>query len=328
MELGLRDLTELYRIMLLSRVFEEKVIELFRQGQTQCYTPHLGIGEEAVSAGAFYGLHEDDVISPHYRGSSTAWFIRGLPPEDLMAIYMGRQPSGLGQYMVSQWSPNILLNVITSASSILGGPMELAVGVALAFKIRGSRQVVVNSFGDGTSNRGNFHEALNFAAVFTLPIVFVCQNNQWAMNMPVKISVPVSRIAERAKAYGFPGITVDGNDVMAVHATVQDAVDRARAGRGPTLIEALTYRVARHSERDNDHYRSEGEIATWKEKCPISRLRRWLENMGVSQQELEHIDEQVRNRVWSAVAAAQAMPPLTARERLNQMHRIYEEIYS
>jgi TPP-dependent pyruvate/acetoin dehydrogenase alpha subunit len=325
--LSLPDLTQMYRIMLLSRTFEERIVELFSQGQTRCFTPHLGMGEEAVSVGAFYGLSQHDIISPHYRGSTAAWFVRGLPARELMALYLGKRPAGLASPMTVQWSTNMNLNVMGVASSILGGGIEIAVGAALASKLKETGQVVVNSFGDGTTNRGNFHEALNFAAVFKLPIVFVCQNNQWAMNMPVTVGVPVRKISERAVAYGFSGITIDGNDVLAVYTAVQGAVQRARDGLGPSLIEAMTYRLARHSERDPDQYRTEAERKEWEKKCPIIRLRSRLVEMGVSEGELNRIHRGVQDEINAAFSDAQKRPTLTSEDRLEQLWGIYQDIY-
>ncbi|MBC7261907.1 MAG: thiamine pyrophosphate-dependent dehydrogenase E1 component subunit alpha, partial [Chloroflexi bacterium] len=273
-------MTNIYRIMLLSRRFEEKIVELFHSGKTRCFTPHLGIGEEAVSVGAFYGLPKQDIISPHYRGSTAAWLVRGLPAAELMSIYLGKKSANSAYTMAVQWATNMALNVVGIASSILGGGIEIAVGAALGSKLGKTGQVVVNSFGDGTTNRGNFHEALNLAAVFKLPIVFVCQNNQWAMNMRITKAVSVGKISKRAAAYGFPGVTVDGNDVIAVHEAVQKAVQRARDGLGPTLVEAVTYRMSPHSERDPDQYRTEAERRKWRRKCPILRLEATLKAKG------------------------------------------------
>jgi TPP-dependent pyruvate/acetoin dehydrogenase alpha subunit len=317
----------MHRIMVLSRTLEETVVDLFCQGDTRCYTPHLGMGEEAVSVGAFYGLNPDDVVSPHYRGSTSAWLVRGLPPADLLAIYLGRQPAGPGRHMVGQWGTNLHLNVMSCASSILGAPIELAVGAALAFKLQGGSQVVVNSFGDGTTNRGNFHEGLNFAAVFKVPVVFVCENNQWAMNMPTRVSVPVPRIADRACAYGFPGVTVDGNDVVAVHDAVQEAVQRARQGLGPTLIEALTYRVAHHSERDPDQYRTKAEREQWMEKSPIRRLEKRLLALDVPQASIGQARKSAQEEIAAALHEARQRPLISAEERIARMKSIYEEVY-
>lgn len=327
MHLSLSDLTDIYRIMLLSRRFEEKIVELFHSGKTRCFTPHLGIGEEAVSVGAFYGLSKQDIISPHYRGSTAAWLVRGLPAAELMCLYLGKKGVDWARTMAVQWTTNMTLNVVGIASSILGGGIEIAVGAALGAKLGKTGQVVVNSFGDGTTNRGNFHEALNLAAVFKLPIVFVCQNNQWAMNMCVAKGVPVAKISKRAVAYGFPGITVDGNDVVAVYQTVQKAVQRARDGLGPTLVEAVTYRMSPHSERDPDQYRSEAERRRWRRKCPILRLEAALKAKGISKEEILSIQHSAENEIAKALDEALSRPDLTPEDRLQQLTAIYKEIY-
>ena len=328
MDIRLEDLVRMYRIMRLSRAFDARVMELFSQGQTRTMTPHLGPGEEAVSVGAFYGLGEQDVISPHYRGGTASWFVRGLPAVELMAIYLGRRPTGLGSQLPMAFGHNLKLNVLGAASSNLGGSIEIAVGAALAAKLKATGQVVVCGFGDGTTNRGNFHEGLNLAAVFKLPIVFVCQNNQWAMNTPVQAAVPVRRIAERAASYAFPGITVDGNDVIAVHTAVQAAVDLARGGLGPSLVEAVTYRCAPHSGRDFDQYRSEEERQAWRAKCPIDRLGRRLQELGVSAEELQRITGEVGAEIASAVTEAQRRPIWTPEQKQARQLEIYREIYA
>jgi len=328
MQIRLEDLIRMYRIMCLSRAFDEKVMRLFAQGETRTMTPHLGPGEEAVSVGAFYGLKEQDIASPHYRGGTAAWFVRGLPVVELMAIYLGRRPSGLGSQLPMAFGHNLKLNVLGASSSNLGGSIEIAVGAAMAAKLKGTGQVVVCGFGDGTTNRGNFHEGLNLAAVFTLPMVFICQNNQWAMNTRVQTAVPVRRIAERAASYAFPGLTVDGNDAIAVHTAVQGALEWARGGLGPSLIEAVTYRCAPHSGRDFDQYRSEEERQAWRAKCPIDRLGKHLRELGVSAEELKRIAAEVNAEIASAVTEAQRRPIFSLEQKQARQMEIYREIYA
>jgi len=328
MEIRVEDLVRMYRIMRLSRAFDEKVMQLFAQGETRTMTPHLGPGEEAVSVGAFYGLKEHDIISPHYRGGTAAWFVRGMPVVELMAIYLGRKPAGLGSQLSLAFGHDLKLNVLGASSSNLGGSIEIAVGAALAAKLRGTGQVVVCGFGDGTTNRGNFHEGLNLAAVFKLPIVFICQNNQWAMNTRVQFAVPVRRIAERAASYAFPGLTVDGNDVVAVHMAVQGALQWARGGLGPSMVEAVTYRCAPHSGRDFDQYRSEEERQAWRARCPIDCLAKRLQELGVSAEELQRIAAEVDAEIAAAVAEVQRRPIHTLEQKQARQLEIYREIYA
>jgi len=321
MDLTSEDMLEMYRCMVLARVFEEKVSQLADEGEKLSMTPHLGMGEEAVSVGMCFAVRRDDIISPHFRGSA-ARLTRGVAPTELLAAWMGKT-MGLPIYA------NLEQNIIWQASTVLGPAIDIAVGAALAAKLRQTGQVVVNTFGDGTTNRGNFHESLNFAAVFKLPIVFVCINNRYAMSMPTARGVPVRDIADRAVGYGFPGIVVDGNDVIAVYEAVKKAAQGAREGLGPSLIEAKTYRVSPHSQHDDEVYRPRGEREEWEKRDPIKRLRaRLVEEMKVSEGDIEEIHRQAHRSVEEGVKVARTMPALLPRERLDRLQSICDDVYS
>ena len=315
----LDDMIQMYRLMVLSRTFEEELRCLSAQGERTSMVPYLGIGQEAVPIGVCFAIRDDDILSPHFRGVA-ARLARGVSPRALMATWLARK-------MSLPIHPIPDLDLMWQASTSLGASIGIAVGAALAAKLRHSSQVTVCTFGDGTSNRGSFHEALNFAAVFKLPIVFVCENNQYAMSMPVSKGVPIKNIADRAGAYGFPGMAIDGNDVMVVFETVSKSVQRARTGLGPSLIEAKTYRLSPHSEHDEDEYRPEGEREEWEAKEPLKRLRTRLVEMGVADSDISKMDAWAAKEVEEAVRYAKQCPPMSREEMLERQQSIYEDVY-
>ena len=191
------------------------------------------------------------------------------------------------------------------ANGIVAGGIPIAVGVGLSIKMRKTDQVVIVIFGDGAANEGAFHESLNMASIWNLPIIYLCENNQYAMSMSVKRAFNIERISSRAASYGIPGVTIDGNDVTAVYDAVKQAATRARAGKGPTLIEALTYRWRGHSKSDRQAYRTREEVKEWQKKDPIARLAAWL---GVDDAALAAIKEEARMKIEAAVAFAEASP--------------------
>jgi len=195
------------------------------------------------------------------------------------------------------------------ANGVVGGGIPIAVGVGLSLKMQKHAQVIACFFGDGAANLGPFHEALNMAAIWTLPVVFICENNQYAMSFPVKKAFAIERISDRAAAYGMPGVTVDGNDLVAVYEAVSQAVTRARAGEGPSLIESVTYRWRGHSKSDANRYRTREEIDAWRQKCPINRFRALLIEEGVlSEEEADQIEQEAYAAIDAAVAFADASP--------------------
>jgi TPP-dependent pyruvate/acetoin dehydrogenase alpha subunit len=233
------DLISIYRLMVLTREFETKVMQIYSQ-QGIPELPHLCIGEEAVGVGSCYGLRKDDYVLPTLRGRSII-LAKGVSPSILMAGVYGKV-TGPSKGKWTAHHMGDLEKGILAGSLIIGSQFPTAVGAGLAFKIKKTDQVCLCYFGDGASNRGDFHEGLNIAAIFKLPVIFICNNNGYAIDTPVQKAMLIKNIASRAHGYGMPGKTIDGNDVLKVYYTVQEAVERAREGGGPTLIECKTGR--------------------------------------------------------------------------------------
>ncbi len=270
---------DLYRTMRRIRAFDEKVAELFEGGEIKG-TAHSYVGQEAVAAGVCASLGPEDFMASHHRGHGHC-IAKGARLDLMMAELMGRESGycqGLGGSMhIADLGLNIL-----GANGIVGAAMPLSTGAGLAARLDGSGRVAVAFFGDGASNQGVFHESLNLASVWKLPIVFVCENNQYALSTSYRDTTSVDQVAERASAYGIPGRTIDGNDVVEVYEAVREAVERARAGGGPTLIEAMTYRWGGHSMRANIRDpRGEEEYASWMERDPLRRAERELRDVEV-----------------------------------------------
>ena len=307
LELPAADLERFYGDMVRIRRFEERVAELFKAGAIKG-TAHSYAGEEAIAVGACAHLREDDYIASYHRGHGHC-IAKGARTDRMMAELMGRSTGycrGLGGSMhVADLERNIL-----GANGIVGAAMPLSVGAALAVRLQGGDQVVVAFFGDGANNQGIFHESLNLAAVWKLPVLFICENNQYALSTSYRNTTSVDSVAQRAPAYGIPGCTVDGNDVLAVHAAVGEAVARARAGEGPSLIEAMTWRWGQHSMRANlRDPRTEEEMSAWIARCPISRLHDMLvEREIVASGELEAIAASAASELDEAVAFAEGSP--------------------
>lgn len=292
----------LYELMVLTR-------EIDRAAGAADGHWHSCEGEEAVVAASYYGLRPDDHVVPHYRGMVAAASARGADLRMLLAGLAGKVTGHTrGRYRSDVCGP-IEANVIGLYSGSLGPPLSYAAGAGLAAKLDGRDAVTVAVFGEGTSSRGDFHEAINLAAVLKLPVVYVCQNNQFAISTPASHGVGARSLADRGAAYGIPALTTDGNDVIGLRAAREVAVARARAGEGPTLVEALTYRVAGHLVADPAAYRSADEVAAWRAKDPVARLRGLLLEramLGVSEDEA--LVRGLRERVAQAMAQAAADP--------------------
>lgn len=208
------------------------------------------------------------------------------------------------------------------ANGIVAGGIPIAAGAALAQKMKGTDNVVVSFFGDGATNEGAFHEALNLAAIWDLPVIFVCENNKYGMSNSTEFSMKIDQISERAASYGFPGVTVDGNDVDAVHDAAKVAVERARLGQGPTLIECMTYRHKGHSKSDKNLYRTKDEIENWKTKDPIGRFENTLMELGtLDQDQIDAIVEKTREAVRTAITEASEAPDSDPAELLSSVYR-------
>ena len=296
---------DLYRTMCRIRAFDEKVAELFTGGEIKG-TAHSYVGQEAVAAGVCASLGPADFMASHHRGHGHC-IAKGARLDLMMAELMGRESGycqGLGGSMhIADLGLNIL-----GANGIVGAAMPLSTGAGLAARLDGAGRVAVAFFGDGAANQGVFHESLNLASVWKLPLVFICENNQYALSTSFRDTTSVDQVAERAVAYGIPGRTIDGNDVVEVYEAVREAVERARAGEGPTLIEAMTYRWGGHSMRANIRDpRSEEEYAAWMERDPVQRVERELVNVEiVDEAGIESIGSQVVAELDEAVEFGRA----------------------
>mgnify|MGYP000604340238 CR=1 FL=1 len=297
-----RDRRELLETMLMIRAFDEKVDELYAAGALHG-TAHFYVGQEAVAVGVISALRDGDVITGTHRGHGHALAF-GLDVERMAAELLGRASGychGKGGSMhIADVGAGML-----GANGIVGGSMGIACGAAWAFKQRKEDRVAVCFFGDGGANEGIFHETLNMAAIWKLPILFVCENNQYGMSMSVKKAFAIEKISERASGYGMPGATVNGMELDEVNHVASEAVERARSGDGPTLLEAVTYRYLGHSKSDANLYRTREEISEWRERDAIERFAAVLEEEGVlNHQELRDLETQVHERMENAFEKA------------------------
>ena len=307
MELNQDTLIEMYRTMYKIRAFEEKVGELYLQGHIWGAV-HLYSGEEAMGVGACLALNEDDYITSTHRGHGHC-IAKGGDLKRMMAEIFGRATGYCGGKGGSMHIANVEAGNL-GANAIVGDGIGIAVGAGLASKVKGTKQVAVTFFGDGATGTGIFHESLNLAAVLKLPLVFVCENNQYAVSTSVNYSSPVSDIADRALAFNIPSQIVDGKDVLADYETVKAAVDRARAGDGPTFIEGKTYRWEGHYKGDPESYRSQSEVEEQREKHdPIKLFRAHLiSNNVLTQDQIQTIDSEIDLEIQEAVEYAMNSP--------------------
>ena len=288
------ELRSLYRAMLLGRRLDERMVRLQRQGRIGTFAPTKG--QEAAQIGSIFTLRPTDWMVPSFR-ETAAMIWRGWPIEKLLLFFAGHLEGG--QPAPDQHDLPIAIPVSTQ--------LPHAVGLAYAAQYRGDDAVVMAYFGDGATSEGDFHEAMNFAGVWHVPVIFVCQNNQWAISVPLKKQTHSRTIAQKALAYGLPGIQVDGNDVLAVYAAAREAVDRARAGDGPTLIECVTYRLGVHTTADDPtKYRSDAEVAMWEQKDPLTRFKAYLEKRNLLE---EGLDQRVDEEIAEAIRRFEATPP-------------------
>lgn len=299
-------LVEMLYQMYLIRHFEEAAQQLYFAGKVHG-TMHLYSGEEAVAVGAIAALRPDDYITSTHRGHGHA-IAKGQDINTMMAELLGKETGVCRGRGGSMHMADLTLGNL-GANGVVAGGIPIAVGAGLSVRLQKADRVVLCFFGDGASNAANFHESLNAAAIWNLPVIFLCENNQYAMSMPSQRSVSAPSIAERACAYDIPGATMDGMDVLAVYETVKEAVRRARLGEGPTLLEAVTYRYKGHSKSDRQVYRSKEEVQRWKERDPIPHFQTWLIEQGyLTKPEGEAIDARARSAVESAIAFAEAGP--------------------
>ncbi|MEK7751216.1 MAG: thiamine pyrophosphate-dependent dehydrogenase E1 component subunit alpha [Acidobacteriota bacterium] len=317
MEIPRERLVLMFERMLKIRYFEDRVKDLFAAGELPGFV-HLYLGEEAVAVGACAVLNDNDYITSTHRGHGHI-IAKGGEMKCMMAELYGK---ATGYNKGKGGSMHIACPElgILGANGIVGAGLPIATGAALSAKLRNSQQVAVCFFGDGASNEGTFHESLNIASAFSLPVVYVCENNLYAVGTRQSDVRKVEDIADRAIGYGMPGLAIDGNNIVAVYEAVKEAVDRARAGGGPTLIECKTYRWRAHFEGEPDNYRPPEEVAAWIKREPIAPFRRLLVDGGVlTEEEAGRIEAAVIAERDEAVEFARRSPlpePETALEGL------------
>ncbi len=305
-ELPREKLAWLLQRMCEIRYFEEKAEDLYVRGMVHG-TMHLSIGQEAGSVGSIATLRPSDLIIHHHRGHGHT-IAKGANLTLMMAEFLGREPGycrgrGGSMHIADIAGGNL------GATGVVGGGIPTSVGIALALQMHRSDQILLSYFGDGATNEGEFHESLNMASNWKLPVVFICDNNQYGMSMHVSKVMNVEHISTRAVSYGIPGKTVDGNDVLAVYAAVLEAGEYARAGNGPSLIDCLSYRWRGHSKSDRNLYRTPQEIEEWKHKCPIRRFKQTLADGAVmTSEEIEAIDQAAKAAVDNAAEEALTFP--------------------
>jgi pyruvate dehydrogenase E1 component alpha subunit len=307
-------LKEMYRFLILTRAFDDKALKLQRQGRLGTYAPMRG--QEACQIGSAFALEKDDWIFPAFRENGV-YMIKGVPPEMLYSYWRGDERG-----MQIPKNINILPVSIT-----VGAHLPHAAGAAMAFNYLKNKNVAAVYFGDGATSEGDFHEALNFAAVFKAPCIFICQNNQWAISVPVKEQTASQTIAQKAIAYGMKGIQVDGIDVFAVYKATKEAADRARKGEGPTLIECFTYRLADHTTSDDaKRYRSEDEIKMWEKRDPILRFEKYLVEEGVINPVLiGKVKAEAEQQIERAVKNSESAKPQTPTDMFDYMYESISE---
>ncbi len=318
------DLLGIYRNMLLTRGVEERGHILYRQGKIpgSFYT---GRGNEAAAVAVATAMGRDDVGTPLHRDMAVH-IVRGVEPWRIFANYMGRADGPARGKDGNVHMADHHLGLVAMVSH-LPAMLPVAVGCALAFRIREERRVAVGWFGEGSAARGDAHEAMNFAGVRQLPVVFVCDNNQWAYSTPTYLEYAVEHLADRAAAYGFEGVVVDGTDAIAVYREAKRAIEKARQGGGPTMIESVTLRMEGHAVHDDAFYVPREVHERWAERDPIERYLRWLrDHADLSEDEESEIQNQVKKHLNDALERAEASPPPDPADLLNGVYAEPEEL--
>ena len=288
---------KMYEMMVLSRVFDTRCVSLQRQGRSGTYASILG--QEAIQIGSVFAVKKQDLIFPSFREQGV-YITRGMPLDLLLAFWIGDERG-----MKIPKDVNVF-----PVSIPVGSHLPHAVGAGMAFQYQKKKAVSLAYFGDGATSTGDFHEAMNFAGVFKAPVVFICQNNQYAISVPVKEQTAAETLAQKAIAYGFSGIKVDGNDVFAVYKATSEALKKARAGGGPTFIECFTYRRGDHTTADDaSRYRPKKEVKSWEAKDPIERLKNYMKKKKLFSAAYEKkVLKWAEKAVDDAVKKAEAMP--------------------
>jgi len=312
-----QELIGYYRTMLIIRRFEERMEQVFLEGIVKG-TCHPCTGQEATAVGTCAGLRKADYVVSNHRGHGH-FIAKGGEPRRLMAEMFGKEDGYSGGRGGSQHMACFAIGFLGS-NGITGGGIPIATGAALALQMQRRHEIVACFFGDGAANQGAFHEALNMAAVWKLPIIFVCENNLYAMSTHFREAFAIDHVWQRAAAYGMPGERVDGNDVLAVRDAVKRIAEQARSGDGPALLECMTYRMSGHSRGDPREYRSREEEALWREQCPIRRFRNKLLCDGVlTEESASAVEAEVERVIADAEAFARSSPdpdPATLTEGL------------
>lgn len=309
----------LYTDIVKTRRLDERLRKLYRQGRF-AGTYFSAVGQEATTVCPSYGLRDEDIIAPSHREIGAA-VAKGIPLVEIVAqVYARINSPDKGKTHPCHYGSRS--KGVISPSSTLASQTVIGTGCAMGFKLQHKDNVVIAFFGEGATARGGWHEALNYAGIHKLPIIYVCQNNLWAESVPARLSAAIQFFSDRAKAYGFPGVTVDGNDMIEMYKISQEAIDRARAGDGPTLIEAMTYRWYGHSEIDPADYRTQEEIDYWKGKDPIPRAETYLKELGLlDDTKRESIIEHVEHEIDEAIKASE-------NEQYAEPEEAYRDVYS
>jgi len=305
-KLAPEQLLEMFYWLKLIRAFDLQLSTLVKQGKVRSGV-YTGIGQEAIVVGTCFALRKQDWICPLHRDLGT-FLMKGISARAMMSQMLAKE-TGLSKGRDSALHSGDNELGIFGNTSMLGANLPVAAGLALTFKIEKVDSVVVAYFGEGASNVGDFHEGLNFAGVQQLPVIFVCENNQYAYSVPIEKSMAIDDVADRARGYGFDGVAINGNDVLAVYQAMQGALARARTGEGPTLIECKTYRWHGHSEHDKAFYRTDEELAMWKSRDPIPTFTTYLRARHVlDDAKLKDIEARVAAAIDDAVDFAMNAP--------------------
>ena len=316
--LPVEQLEKLYRVMVATRIMDERALALQRQGRIGFYL--MSTGQEASHIGSAFALLDSDWLFPAYRQPGIM-LLRNADIDDIVCQWYGNDGDICkGRQMPVHYSMRSIN--FFSISSPIATQLSQAAGAAMAAKIRGEDTVFMAYCGDGGTSSNDFHCGLNFAGVYKSPVVFVCENNQWAISVPVQQQTASETIAAKAEAYGMPGVRVDGNDVLAVYRVCKEAVERARQGEGPTLVETVTYRIGSHSSSDDaDRYRDKKEWERWKRRDPIERFRQYLEKRDIWSQDLEdRITEEAKAVINDAIKRAEKRSAPT-------VESMFEDVY-
>jgi acetoin:2,6-dichlorophenolindophenol oxidoreductase subunit alpha len=317
-KLSPEQLLEMFYWLKLIRAFDERLSTLVKQGKVRSGV-YTGIGQEAIIVGTCFGLRREDFICPLHRDLG-AFLMKGVDARTMMS-QMFAKTTGLSKGRDSALHSGVNELGVFGNTSMLGANLPVAAGIGLTFKMERSDNVVVAYFGEGASNVGDFHEALNIAGVQRLPILFICENNQYAYSVPVEKSMAIDDVAVRAEGYGFDGVAINGNDVLAVYQATQGALARARAGDGPTLIECKTYRWHGHSEHDKAFYRTNEELAMWKSRDPIPTFTTYLKGLNVlSDEQVKETETRVKSTIDDAVDFAANAPDPEPGEALTDLY--------